>query len=74
MKTINEIRDVLCEEIDRIRAGKTTPANVNAVVNAVGKILTTIKMEIEYAKANGKVPNLPFIELLPPKIPTKKAA
>jgi len=63
MKTMNQIREMLCEEIDALRAKKTTPANVNAVVNATGKILTTIKMEMEYAKSLGKHANMKFIEL-----------
>jgi hypothetical protein len=65
MKTMNEIREILCEEIDALRNKKTTPANVNAVVNATGKILTTIKMEMEYAKSIGKQADMKFIELPP---------
>ena len=63
MKTMNEIRNILCEEIDALREKKTTPANVNAIVNATGKILTTIKMELEYAKSVGKQANMQFIHL-----------
>lgn len=63
MKTMNEIRNILCEEIDALREKKTTPANVNAIVNATGKILTTIKMELEYAKSVGKQANMQFIQL-----------
>lgn len=63
MKTMNEIRNLLCEEIDALREKKTTPANVNAIVNATGKILTTIKMELEYAKSVGKQANMQFIQL-----------
>jgi len=42
--------------------GKTTPANVNAITNATGKILSTVKLEMEYAKLLGKVPNIEFIK------------
>ena len=72
MKTMNQIREMLCEEIDALRAKKTTAANVNAVVNATGKILTTIKMELEYAKSLGKQANMKFIELEDAKPETKK--
>lgn len=54
---------MLCEEIDALRAKTTTPANVNAIVNATGKILTTVKMEMEYAKLMNKQPNLQFMAL-----------
>ncbi len=65
MKNINQMREILCEEIDNLRAKKTTAANVNAIVNATGKILTTIKMELEYSKLMGRQPNLAFIPLGP---------
>ena len=52
--TVNDLRKILAEEISKVRSGDTTAANVNAIVNASGKILTTIKMEIDYAKLSGK--------------------
>lgn len=63
MKTMHQIRQMLCEEIDALRAKTTTPANVNAIVNATGKILTTVKMEMEYAKLMNKQPDLQFMAL-----------
>jgi hypothetical protein len=63
MKTMHQIREMLCEEIDALRAKTTTPANVNAIVNATGKILTTVKMEMEYAKLMNKQPDLQFMTL-----------
>lgn len=62
LNTINDMRSILADEIKRLRKGESTAANVNAVVNASGKILTTIKMEIEYNKLLGKTPNIAFIE------------
>jgi len=61
IKTINDIRVILAEEIQKIREGQTTAANVNAITNATGKILSTIKLEIEYGKLIGTVPVIPFI-------------
>lgn len=58
---VDDIRTILLEEIQNIRNGKTTAANVNAIVNATGKILTTVKMEIEYNKLIGKTPHIDFI-------------
>lgn len=62
LQTVNDMRLILADEIQKIRDGKTTAANVNAIVNASGKILTTIKMEIEYNKLIGKTPNIDFIK------------
>ena len=61
IKTINDLRTILAEEIGKIRTGETTAANVNAIVNATGKILTTVKMEIEYNKLMGKAPTIDFL-------------
>lgn len=61
IKTVNDLRTILAEEIGKIRSGETTAANVNAIVNATGKILTTVKMEIEYNKLIGKTPQIDFI-------------
>jgi|LGVF01.2.fsa_nt_gb hypothetical protein len=62
INTSNDLRVILAEEIQKIRAGETTAANVNAIVNATGKILTTVKMEIEYSKLIGKTPIIDFIK------------
>jgi hypothetical protein len=62
LKTVDDLRLILAEEIQKIRTGTTTAANVNAVTNAAGKILSTIKLEIEYNKLLGRTPNIPFIE------------
>jgi flagellar biosynthesis/type III secretory pathway chaperone len=71
INTVNDLRTILAEEIQNIRDGKTTAANVNAIVNATGKILTTVKMEIEYNKLIGKTPRIDFISgpATPPELP-----
>lgn len=63
MKDIRELREILCQQIDDLRDKKTTPANVNAIVNATGKILTTVKMEMEYAKMTNRSPDMGFMAL-----------
>ena len=60
--TVNDLRKILAEEISKVRSGDTTAANVNAIVNASGKILTTIKMEIDYAKLSGKPLTLSWLD------------
>ena len=62
IKKLNELREILSDEIQKIRENKTTPANVNAITNATGKILTSIKLEIEYAKLLGKKPEIELME------------
>jgi hypothetical protein len=60
--TLNELRVLLSEEILKIREGQTTAANVNAITNATGKILSTVKLEMEYYKMTGKpLPDIPML-------------
>lgn len=65
---INNLRTILSEEIDKLRAGTTTPANVNAITNATGKILSTVKIEMEYHKLLGKTPAIDFIKISDKKL------
>jgi hypothetical protein len=63
-KSLDDLRKILSEEIDKVRDGKTSAANVNAVTNATGKILSSIKLEMEYYKLLGKVPEIDFVKKL----------
>jgi hypothetical protein len=60
---MNDIREVLSAEIENLRNDKTTPANLNAITNATGKILATVKLELEYAKMTNKKLSNGFIQL-----------
>ncbi len=62
MKNLNELRDILGIEIDNLRDGKVDAKNVNAIVSATGKILNTIKLEMEYMKLTGRRVKMKFIE------------
>jgi hypothetical protein len=59
---LNELRGILSDELQRLRDGDTTAANVNAISNATGKILSTVKLEMEYAKLTGKTPDIPMLK------------
>lgn len=54
--TLNEIRGILSEEIEKLRKGDTTAGNVHAISNASGKILSSVKLELEAMKMLGKKP------------------
>lgn len=71
---INGVRSILAEEIQRLRDEQTTAAALNAIVNATGKILTTVKLEMEYAKLMGVTPAIDFIKVTPLKPPAKLEA
>lgn len=58
---LDEIRAILSDEIDRLRNDDSTPAKANAVTNAVGKILSTVKLEMEYQRLTGRKANIPLL-------------
>lgn len=62
--SLNELRGILSDEITKLRDGASTPAGVNAVSNASGKILSTYKLELEVAKILGKKPTSCFAGLI----------
>lgn len=59
--TLEELRGILSDEINRLREGHTSAASANAVSNATGKILSSIKLEMEYAKLTGRKANIPLL-------------
>jgi hypothetical protein len=61
LRTINGIRNMLTDEMVKVIDGTSTPANLNALVNASGKLFSSIKLEIEYNKAVGKTPYIPML-------------
>ncbi|MEE8323610.1 MAG: hypothetical protein V3R57_08310 [Candidatus Bathyarchaeia archaeon] len=67
-----DLRQILAEEIHKVRNEQTTAASVNAIVNASGKILVTVKMELDYAKLLGITPKIDFIKLTPLTVDERK--
>jgi hypothetical protein len=59
--TLNELRGILSDEINRLRNGDTSAASANAVSNATGKILSSIKLEMEYQKLTGRKAHIPML-------------
>lgn len=59
---IDDLRRILWDDIHKLRAGETTAQNVNAVCNSAGKILSTVKMQMEYARLTGATPAIPMLD------------
>ena len=64
MKTMHEIREILSQQMDDLGAKKTTASSVNAICNATGKFISTVKLEMEYSKMIGKQPSTSFLRLM----------
>lgn len=60
--TTTELRAALCETIAAVRAKEMTPDAAEAVSNASGKIIASLRVELEYRRMRGEVPTLAFME------------
>ncbi len=58
LPNINDLREVLWGNVQGIKKGTTTTEQANATTNAVGKYLSTVKLEMDYCKIVGKQPDL----------------
>ncbi len=59
--TMGEIREDLTKTLRGLSAGEISPAVGNAICNTSGKILSSVKLEMEYHKMVGKMPNIPML-------------
>jgi hypothetical protein len=60
--SIHEIQVILADEIARLRAGETTAAKATAVANMTGKIMSSVRLELEYARLSGKAPKVAMLD------------
>jgi hypothetical protein len=60
--SLEEIRSVMSEQIRRLQDGETSAATANAISNSVGKILSTVKIELEWAKLTGRKARIPMLD------------
>ncbi len=62
IKNVEELRDYLSETLEKINSGDTTPAAANASANVAGKILSSVKLELEHNKMAGTNPDIGFLK------------
>jgi hypothetical protein len=72
--TLAETRNILSSEIDRLRKGDTTASNVNAICNAIGKFLGSVKLELEIDRLIGRKPHAMLAAIEAPGLQTEPAA
>jgi hypothetical protein len=59
---IESLRNILIETVSGLRAGHTTPSTAEAISNASGKIIASIRVQLEYARMRNEVPRIAFME------------
>lgn len=60
--TTRELRSVLCETIAAVIDKSMPPDAADAISNASGKIIASLRLELEYRRMRGEVPTLDFME------------
>lgn len=60
-KDINELRDQLLDAFDWVKGDPRRANQVKEMTNAAGKILGTVKAQLEYAVIKGEDPEIQFL-------------
>jgi len=68
INNVEELRAFLANDLQRVSDGDISPAVANASANLSGKILQSVKMELEYNALVGSQPNIGFLGKLNRKI------
>jgi hypothetical protein len=61
MKNVIELRNQLCEVFDEIRNSEIELNQAKELVNAAGKIINSVKLELEYAALRKETPIIEFL-------------
>ncbi len=64
MKNIEEVRNQACVILADLRSGALTGKDAKEMVNCLGKIISTVTVEIKYGELCASVPgtSIPFME------------
>jgi|TARA_R110000744_G_scaffold173945_2_gene292685 hypothetical protein len=62
MKNITELREDLSEVFTGLRNGSVDPKVAKEINNAAGKIIHTVKVQLEYASLTKIKPRIPYIK------------
>lgn len=58
---VNKLRSFLSEQLERVSQGDITPSVANSQANIAGKMISSIKMQLEYNKLTGKNIEIEFL-------------
>ena len=62
MKTVTDLRNELCNTFDDLKAGNITPKVASEMHNSAGKIINTLKVQLDYHTMTKTKPNIPFLK------------
>lgn len=61
MKNINEVRDELSKVFEELKSGQLKSADAKELNNCAGKIINSLKVELEYSALRKEQPNIEFL-------------
>lgn len=61
MKNIIQLRNELCQVFDELRSKEINVKCAKEVINAAGKIINSVKLELEYAALRKETPVIEFL-------------
>ena len=60
-KNITELRNELLESFDQVKRDPRRLAQAGELANTAGKVIASIKLELEYSLMLNQEPNIPFL-------------
>ena len=63
MKDINELRENLSKVFSDLRSFEITPKEASELNNCAGKIINSLKVELEYKALKDGIPNIDFLNV-----------
>lgn len=70
---ITELRDQLLEAFDQLKGDPRRAMQAKELTNTAGKVIATLKTQIEYSMMRGEEPDIPFMGVVHAK-PLKASA
>ena len=62
MKTMKEVRERIVKTIDDLESGKIDLKTAGEMHNGIGKIINTVRTQLEYSKLRKEKPQIDFMK------------
>lgn len=62
MKNIDELRDALALAFEQLKAGSIKHSEADSFANIAGKMIASVKVQIDYHALRKEVPRIKFLE------------
>lgn len=59
---IIELRDILTDRLALLKSGEMDAKTANAMTNVAARVMGSVKLEMDYARAHGKIAKIGFMD------------